>query len=188
MIKPASIECPWYVPATTAGMISSNGTSIAAKSWPRQSRRARYALVNLPGTAIVRSRKWSTVSGCRAATQRAVAVAHARAAGTEDVLVVQERVGVEADGGELQLGAERAAIERLDIDQFVGQLVVARVNLALGQRVKNEGIIRVRAVADADQLPGGGHAVSLDRRTAHRILAPRPVLRQSSGRATLVPA
>ena len=85
---------------------------------------------------------------------RAVAVAHARAARAEHVLVVQEGVGVDADRGQLQLALERAAVERLDVDQLVRELVVAGVDLVVRQGVEHEGVVRVGAVADADQLLG----------------------------------
>ena len=50
---------------------------------------------------------------------RPVAVAHARAARAQDVLVVQKGVGVDAHGREFELGLERPAVERFDVDQLV---------------------------------------------------------------------
>ena len=47
---------------------------------------------------------------------------------------------------------ERPAVERLDVLQFVHELQVAGVDLVVGQGVEHEGVVRVRAVADADQL------------------------------------
>src|SRR5262249_11354838 len=47
---------------------------------------------------------------------------------------------------------ERAAVERLDIDKFVPEEVVARIDLVLREGVEHEGVVGVRAVADADLL------------------------------------
>ena len=81
---------------------------------------------------------------------------------------MQEGVGVDAQRGELQLGPERAAVERLDVDQLVRELVLAGVDLVLRQGVEHEGVVRVGAMADADQflgqLLGSSHAVLLERR------------------------
>ncbi len=50
---------------------------------------------------------------------RTVAVAHARAARTEDVAIAQVGVGMNAQGRQLQLAFEGPAVERLDVDQLV---------------------------------------------------------------------
>ena len=88
---------------------------------------------------------------------RPVAVAHAGAAGAQNVLVVQESVGVNADRGQLQFRLERTAIERFDVDQLVLKFVVARVDPVVGQGVKHERVVRIGTMADADQLLRGGH-------------------------------
>ena len=87
---------------------------------------------------------------------RAVAVAHAGAAGAEEIVVGQIGVGVQADGRQLQLAGEGAAVERFDIDQLVAEFVIAGVDLAVGQGVEHEGVVRIGAMADADQLADGG--------------------------------
>ena len=66
---------------------------------------------------------------------------------------MQEGVSVDAQRGEFQLGLERPAVERFDVDQLVGEIVAAGLDLVLGQGVKHEGIVRIGAMADADELP-----------------------------------
>jgi len=63
-----------------------------------------------------------------------------------------------ADGGHFKLALQRPAIERLDVLQFVDEFQVAGIDLTVGESVKHEGIIRIGAVTDADDLAGvGGH-------------------------------
>ena len=50
--------------------------------------------------------------------------------------------------------SKRPAVERLDVDQLVRELVVARVDLVVRQGVEHERVVGVGAVADADQLLG----------------------------------
>ncbi len=57
-----------------------------------------------------------------------------------------------ADGRQLQLAIERAAIECLDVDQFVRKPIAARVDFPLGQGIKHEGVVGVGAMADPDSL------------------------------------
>ena len=63
-------------------------------------------------------------------------------------------VGVQAQGRQLQLAVERPLVERFDIDQLVPEVVRPGVDLAAGQGIEHEGVVGVRAVADAD-LAGG---------------------------------
>ena len=69
-------------------------------------------------------------------------------------------VGVQAQGRQFQLAAERPAIERFDIDQFVPEDVRSGVDLAAGQGVEHEGIVGVGAMADADLQEGIFHGCS----------------------------
>ena len=114
----------------------------------------------MPGTAIV---------GAAIGLQRllrprhehgAIAIAHARPAGTEHVAIGQMGVGVQAQGRQFQLAAERPAIERFDIHQFVPELVRSGVDLAAGQGVEHEGIVGVGAMADADLQGSIFHGIS----------------------------
>ena len=76
---------------------------------------------------------------------------------------MQKRVGVNAHGRELQLRLERAAVERFDVDQLVREFIIARVDAPLGQRIEHERIVRIGAMADADQLLGCGHGANSSR-------------------------
>ena len=55
---------------------------------------------------------------------------------------------------------KRPAVERLDVDQLVRELVAPRVDAVVRQGVEHERVVGVGAVADADELFGlrGGHA------------------------------
>ena len=69
-------------------------------------------------------------------------------------LIGQMRISVQAERGELQLAGEGAAVERFDIDQLVDELVGTGVDLAVGQAMEHERIVRIRAMADANELFG----------------------------------
>jgi hypothetical protein len=79
-----------------------------------------------------------------------VAIAHAAAAGQEGVLIEQQSIGMDADGGHLQFAAQRPAIECLDVLQFMAEIEVAGVQLVVRQRVEHEGVVGVGAVAHGD--------------------------------------
>src|SRR5262249_29476380 len=68
--------------------------------------------------------------------------------------------GVDADGGDLEFAAEGAAVERLDVLQFVAGLQGAGVELVVGEGVENEGVVGVGAVADGDQPVAHGAGAS----------------------------
>jgi len=68
----------------------------------------------------------------------------------EGVAVGQVGVGVERNGGHVELAGEGAAIQRLDVGQLVLVVPVARVHLPRGERVEHERIVGVRAVRDPD--------------------------------------
>ena len=77
------------------------------------------------------------------------------------------RVGMDADGGQLQLRGQGPAIERLDVHQLVLEAVLAGGNLLLGQGIEHEGIVRVGAVTDADRQAGIVHFLGLPRLVGH---------------------
>ena len=53
---------------------------------------------------------------------------------------------MQADRSQLQLAFQSPAVERLDVLQFVGEAIRTGVDLVIGQRVKHECIIGIRAV------------------------------------------
>ncbi len=71
-------------------------------------------------------------------------------------------VGMNADGRQFQLAGKRPAIERFDIHQLMPKLIRPGIDLAVGQRVEHERIVRVRTMPDADELFGrsGRHGES----------------------------
>ena len=73
----------------------------------------------------------------------AIAVAHARAAGQQGVLVAHMRVGMDADRRDVQLAAAGPLVQRLDVLQDVLKIVAAVIDQSLGQAVKHERIVRV---------------------------------------------
>ena len=84
----------------------------------------------------------------------AVAVAHARPAVADGVLVREVGHPVQTHGRQFQqVGPfERPSVERFDVDQIVREPVARRGDLVVGERVKHERVVRVRAVPDADVL------------------------------------
>ena len=60
-------------------------------------------------------------------------------------------IGVEADGGQLQLAGKRAAVECLDVDQLVAKRY-GRCRSCPGQGVEHEGVVGIGAMAHADEL------------------------------------
>jgi hypothetical protein len=75
---------------------------------------------------------------------RAVAVAHAGAAGQQRVERADVSIGVNADRGDVQLASRGQFVQRLDVAQNMLELEAARRNQFLGQPIKHEGIVRVR--------------------------------------------
>src|SRR5439155_21375313 len=92
--------------------------------------------------------------GTTADNHRAVAITHAATARKQSVLVGEVSEGVDADGSDFKFAAEGAAVERLDVLQFVAELQLAGVELVMGEGVEHEGVVGVGAVADADQSLG----------------------------------
>src|SRR4029077_13043413 len=90
---------------------------------------------------------------------RAVAVAEAGARGHDLVAVGQMGVDVEGEGGDLVGALEGGLVQALDVLQDVADLEPLGIEQPLGEGVEHEGIIRVRAVGDADGGRGrlGGH-------------------------------
>ena len=68
--------------------------------------------MRLPATVLARHRRPRD-------EPRAVPVAHRRAVREQGVLVGEVGVGVDRDGGDLELAAQRALVERLDVLQLV---------------------------------------------------------------------
>ncbi len=57
--------------------------------------------------------------------------------------------------GDLELGAQRAPIERLDVLQLVHITQVAGIELPFGERVEHERIVGIGTVGDTDGLGHG---------------------------------
>ena len=150
--------------------MTTTGTSL-----PRQSCSVRYAVVSLPGTAIVRPRRSSSVAGSRVIERRAVAVAHARARGEQGVAVGQVGEGVDADGRDFELAAQGAAVERLDVLELMDEPQAAGVELVVRQGVEHEGVVRVGAVPDPDRA--ARTAVAHGDRPVVRVEMAQPVSR-----------
>ena len=91
----------------------------------------------------------------------AVVVSHARAASTQSVLVGDVGVAVQADGGQFEFAALRSVIQRFDVLQGVREAIVSGRDFVVRQRMKHEGVIRVRAVSDIDR---NGHGLGLGAR------------------------
>ena len=79
---------------------------------------------------------------------RAVTIAHARAAGQQRVFIAHMGIGVDADGGDVEFAARGALVQRLDVLQNVLEPEAVRRDQVLRQRVKHEGVVGVRRVAE----------------------------------------
>ena len=144
MISPAS-----YLPSSTRGMISSNGTTSVAMSGAK-SFSARYAVVMVPGTAILQLRDFVQRNIARGHDHRPVTFADAAAAGHQRVLVLQVRIGVKRDRGDVVEAFQRFAIQGLDVAKRMRELHARHPDLVRCHAVKHEGIVRVRTVGYLD--------------------------------------
>ena len=122
MIRPASTR-----PSATAGRIWSNGMTTTGTSLPRQSWSVKNAVVSLPGTAIVRPCRSSSVAGVARDQGRAIPVAHARARGQQRVPVGEVGEGMDAHGRDFQLTVQGAVVERLDVLELMDEPQAAGV-------------------------------------------------------------
>src|SRR5205809_6183991 len=62
-------------------------------------------------------------------------------------MIAHGSVGMEADGGDVELAARGPFVERLDVLQNVLETVAARRNQSLCQAIKHEGIVRIGRMA-----------------------------------------
>ncbi len=144
---------------------------------PTKSCSARKALVIFPGTAM-RLRRAATrdtasssqISGSAVAgardDHRPVAVAHARAAGQQRVLVEHVGVGVDRDRGDVQFAARRALVQRLDVLQDVLEPPAAGLDFVLRERVKHERVVGIGRVAERQELRHAGRSRAPSRSAA----------------------
>src|SRR5262249_39115352 len=79
-------------------------------------------------------------------------VGHARAARAQDVLVSQVGVSMQAECRQFEFARKGPPVERFDIDKLMFKTVWSAVDLIFGESVEHEGIVRVRAVPDANEL------------------------------------
>ena len=85
---------------------------------------------------------------------RAVAVAHARAVREDHVVLLDVRVGVQRDRGDLELAVHRPLVQRLDVVQDVLELEPARVDDTRGEAPEHERVVRVGAMSKTNQQGG----------------------------------
>ncbi len=107
MISPASIGWPSYSPADDGrnDLVERHFDACEIRAQAQPQREVRAGQLARHGDRHARAAA-STRHRLAGHDHRPVAVAHAGAAGAQDVLVVQEGVGVDADGRQLQLGLE----------------------------------------------------------------------------------
>ena len=77
---------------------------------------------------------------------RPVAVAHARAARQQRVLVTHVRVGVDADRRDVEFAPAGPLVQGLDVLQDMLEVVAAVIDQPLGQTVKHERVVRIGRV------------------------------------------
>ena len=111
----------------------SGGSASSRRRAPRARAPAR-AVVHAPGRGDRRPRREAIRSraiGAPRDDDGTVAVAEGRAVRQEQVAVGQVRVGVEGDGGDGELAGHRAAVQRLDVGELVGEGEPLGVDAAL---------------------------------------------------------
>ena len=101
---------------------------------------------------------------------RAVAIAHARAAGQKRITVAHIRKGVNRDRGDVQFAAKRALIQRLNVFEPMLEAIAAQIDLVFRHRVKHEGVIRIGRMAEGENIRSAAwpHASPSGRRIAQR--------------------
>ena len=117
----------------------------------------RYAVVSVPGIAIVRPLTPRSRRPVACDDDRAVVVAHAGAVRQQRVLVGEVRVGVKRDRGDLVLAVERGAVQGLDVGEHLVDLDAAGVDGAARQAEEHERVVRVGTMRDGDSC---GHLIS----------------------------
>ena len=98
---------------------------------------------------------------------RAVAIAHARAAGEQGILVANVGVGVDADGGDVEFAAGGALVQGLDILEDMFELKAVGRNEPLRQPVEHEGIIGVGRMAKSQGALRHVATIKRQRRACH---------------------
>ncbi len=81
-----------------------------------------------------------------------VTVAHAGAAREQRVLAGHMRIGMDADGGDVQFAAQGTLVQSLDVLQDVLETIAPHRDQVLRQRVKHERIVRVGRMAKRERL------------------------------------
>ena len=152
--------------------------------------------MRVPGTAILMRLQVLERQRLAGDDHGAVALAHAAAAAHQRVVLLQVRVGVEADGGYVEEGlALGAEVEGLDVAQRVREPVAGDADLVGGQAIEHKGVIGVGTVGDGDvehlgRAGGSGFLVahgeqrSFQRKTTISLFLrrfPQPVRRPNRG-------
>ena len=87
---------------------------------------------------------------------RPVAVAHARAAGQQRVAIAHVGVGVDRDRRDVQLAAQGALVQRLDVLEPMLEAIAAQIDLVFRHRVKHEGVIGIGRMAQGENAWAAG--------------------------------
>ena len=103
---------------------------------------------------IVETTKAATSLACD--QSRTVPLTHRGAVRQQGVPIGEIGIGVNRDGGHLELAVESAPVQGLDVLQLVNEAQIAGVEKIGGQRIKHERVVRVRRVGDAN---GPGHGL-----------------------------
>ena len=127
-------------------------TAMLSKSTGSKSRRRRYAVVSLPGMAIVAVFQVRQGRPRSRHDERAAAPAE-RAAGTEQrILFAQMAQGVIGDLGEVEPALERQAVQRLHVLEPFPELDARDVDLAVDEGVEDERVVRAGRIAYGERL------------------------------------
>ena len=89
------------------------------------------------------------VAGFPAYHDRAVPLAHARAARHDPVAIRHREIGVRGDRGDREFAGDSAIVQALDVFEDMFHLVIADAHRALGEGAEHEGVVWIGAVPDA---------------------------------------
>src|SRR5690242_10613669 len=81
---------------------------------------------------------------------RSISVTHGRAVRKQGIRIGEICIGVNRDCRDLELSAQRALVERLDILELVNIAQLAGIDLPFRKRIEHERVVRIRAMSDVN--------------------------------------
>ena len=111
----------------------------------------------------------------------AVVVAHAGAATEEGVVLEDVGVGVDGDGGDVELSAGGAFVEGLNVLKDVLEFVTGRGEEVFGERVEHEGVVGIGRMAKREFHKGSTLTEAVEEKSRACVLFQRAVFAEFFG-------